>query len=92
MAQARRPGSEELETDEEMRQFPNDSDGTAKIALIAMERSTSAWAGLRDALGDDADDILDLLAQLAVLRRETQRIFPEAQAFVRPGFDQPVPP
>jgi hypothetical protein len=78
---------EELETDEEMKQFSKDSDGSAKIALIAMDRSISAWAGLREALGGDPDGILDLLAQLAAIRRETEKLFPEARAFVRAGFD-----
>ena len=80
--------SEELETDEEMKPFPKDSDGTAKIALIAMERSISAWTGLRKSLSNDADGILDLLVQLTALRRETEKLFPEARAFVRPGFDE----
>jgi hypothetical protein len=81
--------SEELETDGEMKQFPKDSDGSAKIALIAIDRSISAWAGLREALVDDPDNILDLLAQLAAIRRETGKLFPEARAFVRAGFDEP---
>ena len=84
--------SEELETDEEQKKYPKDSDGSAKIALIAMDRSISAWAGLREALGDEADGILDLLAQLTALRRRTEALFPKARAFVRPGFDHPVSP
>ena len=80
--------NEELETDEEMRAFPKDSEGSAKIALIAMDRSIAAWSGLRTALGpDDADGILDLLAKLAAIRRETEKLFPRARAFKRPGFD-----
>ena len=81
--------SEELETDEELNSFPKDSDGSAKIALIAMDRSIAAWSGLRLALGEseDADDILDLLAQLAAIRGESEKLFPNARAFVRPGFD-----
>ncbi|HEX9046591.1 MAG TPA: hypothetical protein VF988_06145 [Verrucomicrobiae bacterium] len=67
---------------------PKDSDGSAKIALIGLDRSIAAWSGLRTALGaDEADGILDLLAQLAALRRETEKLFPNARAFVRPGFD-----
>jgi hypothetical protein len=80
--------SEQLETAEELNAYPKDSDGSAKIALIGMDRSISAWAALRTTLGaDDADGILDLLAQLTVIRRETEKIFPQARAFVRPGFD-----
>ena len=37
--------NEELETDEEMRAFPKDSEGSAKIALIAMDRSIAALVG-----------------------------------------------
>jgi hypothetical protein len=43
---------------------------------------------LREALVDDPDNILDLLAQLAAIRRETGKLFPEARAFVRAGFDE----
>ena len=82
--------SEEMETDEELKKFPKDSDGSAKIALIAIDRSIAAWSGLREALGEDSgDSILDLLAQLAQIRRETEKIFPQARSFVRPGFDAP---
>jgi hypothetical protein len=60
--------NEELETDEEMKTFPKDSDGSGKIALIAMDRSIAAWSGLRLALsGADDDEILDLLAQLVAI-------------------------
>jgi hypothetical protein len=79
--------SEELETDEELKAMPKDSDGSAKIALMAMDRSISAWAGLRETLGDEG--ILDLLVQLTRLRRETEALFPNARRFVRPGFDEP---
>lgn len=81
--------TEELETDRKMKSFPKDSDGSAKIALLAMDRSIAAWSGLRTALGgESADNILDFLAQLAAIRREAEKLFPEARAFVRPGFDQ----
>jgi hypothetical protein len=80
--------TEELETDEELKAFPKDSDGSAKIALIAMDRSIAAWSELRTTLGpDEADAILDLLAELAAIRRETEKLFPDARGFKRPGFD-----
>jgi hypothetical protein len=82
--------TEDLETDEELKAFPKDSNGSAKIALIAMDRSIAAWSGLRESIGgDDGDSILDLLAQLTKIRRETEKLFPQARAFVRPGFDEP---
>lgn len=80
---------DEMETDEEMKQFPKDSDGSAKIALIAIDRSISAWAGLREMMDSEDESILDLLAMLARIRRGAETLFPNARAFVRPGFDEP---
>jgi hypothetical protein len=78
--------TEELETGEEMKSFPRDSDGSAKIALIATDRSIAAWASLRTAVGGEGgDEILDLLAQLAAIRRETEKLLPQARVRA-PGF------
>ncbi len=79
---------EKMERDPEMRAFPKDSDGTAKVALIAIDRSIAAWAGLRGSLSEHEDTILDLLCQLARLRQGTETMFPNARKFVRPGFDE----
>lgn len=83
--------NEQLQTNEELKGFRKDSDGSAKIALIAIDRSIAAWSALRCAIGpNEADDILDLLTLLAAIRRETEKLFPNARAFLRPGFDQEV--
>ena len=67
---------------------PNtDALGSAKIALIAMDRSLAAWARLRAHLSDDSDAIIDLLVQLDRLRKKVETHFPTARAFVRPGWD-----
>lgn len=67
--------------------FPRDADGSAKIALIAIDRSLAAWVRLRERLDGEADAMLDLLVQLEKLRRIAEREFPRARAFRRPGFD-----
>jgi hypothetical protein len=66
---------------------PDHADGSAKIALIAIDRSIGAWARLRRHLTGEADAILDLLVQLERLRRAAEREFPGARSFKRPGFD-----
>ncbi len=68
--------------------FPKDSDGSAKVALIGMDRSISAWGALREHFPEKTDDILTLLLHLDRLRRKTEHHFPEARRFVRPGFDE----
>ena len=67
--------------------FPSDADGSAKVALVAIDRSIGAWARLRGHLDDEADAMLDLLVQLERLRRAVEREFPSARAFRRPGLD-----
>ena len=65
-----------------------DSDGSAKVALIGLDRSISAWMALRDFLPERKDDLIDVLVQLDRLRRQIESDFPQARSFVRPGFDE----
>jgi len=69
-------------------QFPRDSDGTAKTALIAIDRSIEAWTSLRGHFPEKTDGILDVLIQLDRIRKGTEQEFPKARDFVRPGFDE----
>ena len=70
-------------------EFPHDFDGSAKIALIAIERSMHAWSALFDILPDKEDDFLRILAMLERMRTLTLKEFPNAESFIRPGFDEP---
>ncbi|MFH1719968.1 MAG: hypothetical protein ABIF19_21650 [Planctomycetota bacterium] len=65
----------------------NDSNGSAKIALIAIDRSIVAWRQMSEHFQQHKDDIPDILVHLDRLRKKTQDVFPSARAFVRPGFD-----
>jgi hypothetical protein len=63
----------------------NDWNGSAKVALISIARSSGAWRALGDALDDESATALgDDLGQLhgSVLKE-----FPRATEFRRPGFD-----
>jgi hypothetical protein len=68
--------------------FPRDSDGSAKIALIAIDRSIGAWNVLRKLLPDQQQAVVGFLRMLSRLRHDTEAAFPHARAFVRPGFDE----
>ena len=78
----------EEETDPELRDMLRDADGSAKVALIGIDRSLAAWAALRLHFPDQEDAILDFLLRLARIRRQVEKLFPNARAFVRPGFDE----
>jgi len=68
-------------------EVPKDSNGSAKIALIAIDRSIAAWGQMYEHFPQHKDNILNILVHLDRLRRKTEAAFPDARAFVRPGFD-----
>lgn len=65
----------------------SDRDGSAKVALIGIERSLGALTVLRRELPAEETGIRDLLQQLTGLRVALDRRFPGARTFIRPGFD-----
>ena len=81
---------EREELDEEMREFPSDSDGSAKVALIGIDRSIGAWGTLLSHSAEAEESIVEILVHLARLREEIEQQFPDARRFVRPGFDQEI--
>ena len=76
-----------LEGLEEMEDLPRDADGSAKVALIAIDRSTAAWSGMLEYFPEKKADILNFVRQLEMLGRATVWAFPGARGFIRPGFD-----
>jgi len=70
-------------------ELPVDSDenGSAKIALIAINRSISAWSIVRSAYKTDQNTTAGFMGRLIAIRRVADQAFPRAQEFVRPGFD-----
>ncbi len=67
--------------------FPKDSDGSAKIALIAIARSLAACGKMLNYFPDQEDELLNILVKLEQLRRNSEIVFPHARSFDRPGFD-----
>jgi hypothetical protein len=69
-------------------EFLNDVDGSAKIALIGIDRSIAAWGEIRNNFPLYDASLLKLLVHLEQLRRSVEKTFPSARAFIRPGFDK----
>lgn len=65
----------------------NDWHGSAKISIVAIEKSQKAWLQLSNFFPDLADSILDNLAWLDRVKRGVLKEVPDALGFVRPGFD-----
>lgn len=69
-------------------EFPNDSDGSAKVALLGIDRSIAAWRLMQLSVPEREESIVPLILQLERLRHRTERQFPSARDFIRPGFDE----
>jgi hypothetical protein len=65
-----------------------DGNGSAKIALIAIDRSMAAWHAMDMCLPGKSDSIAPILAELERLRWLLEEEFPDARGFIRPGFDE----
>lgn len=65
----------------------NDHNGSAKVALIGIDRSIAAWCGLLQHFPEQEDAIFPLLVTLEQTRKLVEETFPKARAFKRPGFD-----
>jgi hypothetical protein len=59
--------------------------GSAKVALLSIERSERAWRVVAASTGDEGATVL--AGSLERLRQEVSREFPRAMEFRRPGFD-----
>lgn len=71
---------------EDLEGFQEDADGSAKVAIIGIERSIAAWATVLTKFPDHEDAIFSLTT-LKRLLRQVEAAFPNARAFRRPGFD-----
>lgn len=64
-----------------------DRDGSAKVALIGIERSLGALTSLRRAFPSEEPAVREFYKQLSQFRIQIDRRWPNARTFHRPGFD-----
>jgi hypothetical protein len=69
---------------------PKNASGSAKVALIGIERSLAAWGEMLNQFPEQESSILNLLVKLKRLLIQVETAFPNARAFIRPGFDMAV--
>ena len=74
------------EDPDELSDPQSDANGSAKVALIAVERSILAWTYLLNT--NNAAVIKPHIEQLETIKSMVERKFPNARDFVRPGFDE----
>ena len=72
--------------EEELTDAQSDANGSIKVALIAVERSLTAWTALMSK--ENHSQINPLLALLKTIRGKAEEKFTNAREFIRPGFDE----
>ncbi len=65
-----------------------DSNGSAKIALIAIDRSIGAWGVIPRYNRFYQESVLEIISLLKLLRQAIKETFPGSESFVRPGLDE----
>jgi len=76
------------DVEDEINPAQTDANGSAKIALIAIERSLSAWRVIQSCVPGKEKSIAPLMALLENMRRGLEAELPLARDFIRPGFDE----
>jgi len=69
-------------------EFISDSDGSAKIALVAIDHSMSAWAVISHYNHVHIERVFEIISFLDRLRQAVEETFPNARSFIRPGFER----
>jgi hypothetical protein len=75
--------------DPDERDWPADHDGSAKVALLGIDRSHAAWLEAVERGMASNSEAAPFIADLVWLGEALERVFPKARAFVRPAFDEP---
>ena len=65
-----------------------DRNGSAKVSLVAIDRSIAAWRALQISLPEKSESIKPMLIELVGLRSSVEARFPHARDFIRPGLDE----
>jgi hypothetical protein len=68
---------------------PPDHDSSAKVALLGIDRSLSAWFQFVDRGVVSMPEVQPFVTALEWLRQQLEQVLPRARLFVRPGLDEP---
>lgn len=70
-------------------EYPRDADGSAKVALLGLERTQAACERLGSGQVLPAEFGGRFMASIQWLITEIDRTLPDARSFIRAGFDEP---
>lgn len=70
------------------REYPPDHEGSAKVALVGIDRSIAAWSDARSMGRVSPEAASRFIEELHRLSDDLEELIPRARQFVRPGFDE----
>jgi hypothetical protein len=76
-----------LDEEEDEYDLMSDNLGSAKIAIIAINRSMDALSAMYSLMPEDEDEYLGFLSHLSKIKKLMLETFPDVMSFKRPGFD-----
>ena len=79
---------EEEEDGDFLEGFPKDSEGSAMVVLMGVDRSIGAWNYIRNKLVSEKEIIKPMIRMLLWLRMEMEKEFPNAKDFVWPPKEE----
>jgi hypothetical protein len=72
--------------------YQSDHNGTAKLALEIVSRCEAAWELVARHLPQEAGELVPIQEVLRRIHQSLHSTFPDAERFIRPGFDAPLHP
>ncbi len=75
---------EEEEEPEMFKDFPKDSEGTARVILMGIDSSIGSWNYLLKKIEPERETIKSMIRMLVWLRIEVEKLFPDARDFEWP--------
>jgi hypothetical protein len=71
----------------EIEELQGDGNGSAKVAMIALQRSMDAWKFIGIFFPDKNDETLEIIKTIKDTQMELVKLYPKWEVFHRPGFD-----
>ena len=71
----------------EIEELQGDGNGSAKVAMIALQRSTDAWKFVGTFFPEKNNEILEIIEIIKDTQMELVKLYPKWEIFHRPGFD-----
>lgn len=75
-------------TEEDEEEVYRERNGSAKVALIGIDRSLASWNLILNLINERQQSIIEIISLLDKIKSVGEKHFPAARSFIRPGLDE----